>query len=147
MEQGMYIGKSISVLYRLEHSFCNQRFQQYSISSGHFAFLLVLFGQEGISQETLSKELNIDKTTTARALSKLEEAGYIIRRHDPADRRVHQIFLTDKARGVMPAIDHALTEWVSLITAGLTEEETALVHCLLERMAANAALARIRSEV
>lgn len=147
MERKAYIGKSISILYRLGHSFCNHKFQHLGIGSGHFAFLLVLFGQEGISQETLSKALDIDKTTTARALFKLEELGYIIRRDDPGDRRVHQIFLTAKAREIAPAIRQTLAEWSALVTTGLSEEETQQAQRLLEHMATNAALARIRSEV
>lgn len=147
MEQRAYIGKSISVLYRLGHSFCNHKFQHFGIGSGHFAFLLVLFGQEGISQETLSRELDIDKTTTTRALFKLEELGYIIRRNDPYDKRIHQIFLTAKAHEIAPAIREALTEWAALLTKGLSVEETDQAQHLLERMAANATLSRIRGEV
>lgn len=147
MEQRAYIGKSISILYRRGHSFCNHKFQHLGIGSGHFAFLLVLFGQEGISQETLSKELNIDKTTTARALFKLEELGYIIRHHDPTDKRVHQIFLTDKAREVAPHIRQTFMEWADLVTMGLSKEETELAQHLLARMAANASLTKLRSEV
>lgn len=147
MEQRAYIGKSISILYRLGHSFCNHKFQHFGIGSGHFAFLLVLFSQDGISQESLSKELDIDKTTTTRALAKLEEQGYIIRRSHPHDKRVHQIFLTAKAHEIAPAIRQTLTEWASLVTMGLSMEETDKAQHLLERMAANATLSRIRGEV
>ena len=41
-------------------------------------FLLELYKKDGKNQEELSEKLNIDKGTTARAIKKLEEEGFLI---------------------------------------------------------------------
>jgi DNA-binding MarR family transcriptional regulator len=137
-ENASSIGRWISILYRYRQNFLNKRLDPYNIGSGQHLFLLVLERNNGINQEELSDHVKIDKATTARALKKLENAGYVERVVDKADKRAYQIFLTPKAGEVIPVIKALLQEWETHVTGGLPESETVMAGAILAKMADNA---------
>lgn len=108
--------------------------KQHDIGSGQYAFLLVLYQNDGISQEEISSRLTIDKGTTARALEKLERSGFIKRISNPQDRRSNKVFLTDKAREVEPILNETLSSWTETLLRDLTHEEQELIFKILEKM-------------
>lgn len=132
------IGRWISILYRYRLNYLGKRLEPYNIGSGQHLFLMILSKNDGINQEELSSYLKIDKATTAKAIKKLEEEGYVIRRIDDIDKRAYRVFLTDKGRDVIPIIDEAVKDWEEFITEGFSEKERISVGALLGKMAQNA---------
>ena len=65
---------------------------------------------EGINQAGLADILEIRPMTLVRQIDRMEEAGWIERRPDPADRRARRLFLTDKARPVLGRIWNVANE-------------------------------------
>lgn len=128
------IGKYISILYRQAQSYITHQLRPYNIGSGQYIFLLALYEHDGINQEELSKELMIDKATTARALYKLEKSGYVLRETDPEDRRAYHVFITDKARELKPIIYRTVRAWSDLLGADLSEEEKISLGVILKKM-------------
>ena len=86
-------------------------------------FLIVLYKQDGINQEEISERLNIYKGTTARAIKKLEEAGFVKRCRDEKDKRAYKVYLTDKAKDIEEEFFNILDEWDNELVKGITEEE------------------------
>jgi DNA-binding MarR family transcriptional regulator len=60
-----------------------------------------LYRNGGINQAGLADLMEIEPITVDRQLDRMEEAGWIARRPDPSDRRVHRIYMTPKAQGVL----------------------------------------------
>jgi MarR family transcriptional regulator for hemolysin len=56
---------------------------------------------EGINQSGLAEILEIEPITIARLLDRMEEAGLVERRADPADRRARRLFLTERAKPML----------------------------------------------
>jgi DNA-binding MarR family transcriptional regulator len=136
--QQLSLGGQISVLYRYQQNYISKKLEPHNIGSGQYVFLLVLYRKNGISQEELSAYLKIDKATTAKAIKKLMDDGYICRYINSNDKRAYQVFLTEKALAIQPIVQEAIQSWQKLIISGLTEEETLLVEQLLQKMAQNA---------
>lgn len=132
------IGKWVSILYRFRQNYLGKKLDPLNIGSGQHVFLMVLSRNDGISQERLTEYLKMDKATTAKALKKLEDEGYVVREIDPNDKRAYQIFLTQRGSSVIPVIQEAVSEWETVITSGLLERESLLVEELLGKMAKNA---------
>ena len=118
-----HIGKYISQLYRKGSVFINKEVSEYGIGSGQFMFLLELYINDGKNQEEIAETLKIDKGTTARALKKLEEQGFVTRIKDENDKRSNKIYLNDKAKDVREGVLDVLNDWNKEITKSLTEEE------------------------
>lgn len=138
MSSGSSIGRWISILYRYRLNYLGKRLESYNIGSGQHFFLKVLSKKDGINQEELSDFLKIDKATTAKAVKKLEEEGYVVRNVDVMDKRAYRVFLTNKALNVIPVIDEAVKDWEEFIAEGLSLHDMVLVEELLGKMAQNA---------
>ena len=131
------IGKYISQLYRRGGIFITKRMEKYNIGQGQFMFLLELYIEDGRNQEELSKVLKIDKGTTARAIKKLAEEGYIERFKDEKDKRSNKIYLTQKGRDVKESIFSVLDEWERKMSEHLDESEKELMIKLLKKVCLN----------
>jgi DNA-binding MarR family transcriptional regulator len=59
---------------------------------------------EGINQAGMADLLEIRPMTLVRQIDRMEEAGWIERRADPADRRARRLYLTAKARPILGRI-------------------------------------------
>ena len=138
LNERYFIAKWSSILYRYGQSYIGKQLETYGIGSGQFVFLIILFKNNGISQENMSERLKIDKATTAKSIRKLEDAGYVERIVDSEDKRAYKVFLTSKALDIKPFLQKVLTEWEKIITDGLSKDEKKPVSGLLEKMAGNA---------
>ena len=98
-----------------------------------------LAGNEGINQAGLADLLEINPMTLVRQIDRMEEDGWIERRHDPADRRARQLQLTEKTRPVLARLQRLSGELRREAFAGLSEEEGETLVALLQRVHRNLA--------
>lgn len=131
------VTKYVSQLYRKGNSFITKELSRYGIGSGQIMFLLQLYNKDGISQEELSENLNIDKGTTARAIKKLEEEKFLIRLRDEEDKRAYKIYLTDKSREIKEHVYEVLYNWDDMISKDITEDERENLVRILKKICIN----------
>ena len=125
-------GPYISAIYRHMQVLISAELAPYRIGSGQYIFLMAISSRQPITQKELSEKLLIDKTTTAKAITKLEAEGYVRREIDPADNRYHQLYLTDAGREVVPKVQEALARVKSRTRKGIADEEYELFVNLLK---------------
>lgn len=101
-------------------------------------YLFYICHHVGVSQDTLSGALFVNKSSVARRLAHLEKEGFVTRTPHEADRRVLLVSPTEKARAILPLLREMAHEWNGIITEGFTEEEIAVFSRLLERAYDNA---------
>ena len=89
---------------------------------------------EGINQAGLADLLEIRPMTLVRQIDRMEDAGWIERRPDPADRRARRLFLTGKARPILGRIMDVATETRDEALIRLKPAETQQLMSLLERV-------------
>ena len=130
-------GKYISAIYRHMQILIAAEMAPFRIGSGQYIFLMAIAGQEQITQKALSEELLIDKTTTAKAIAKLEAEGYVRREADPADNRFQLLYLTEAGQAVVPKVQEALNRVKNIARKGITDEEYALMLDLLKKVLRN----------
>ena len=130
--------KFINRTTRCSNFFRAQQLADSGISCVQCAYLLRVSHKPGISQDQLAGELYKDKSVVARHLATLQQAGYIRREPSPTDRRVQQLYLTEKAEALLPRILDVFSRWEEVLTRGFSEEEKAQARDLLSRMYLNA---------
>lgn len=138
MKENDSLGKWISILYRYGQAFIGKKLDKFNIGRGQYIFLLSLYKKDGVSQEEISFHLKIDKATTAKALKKLEDEGYIRREQDDDDKRAYKVYLNKKAIEIKPFVLEAVSEWSNILSSGLTESEKADALRVFDKMAENA---------
>lgn len=141
MEKGHdFVGRWLSILNRHIKSYVSKELEPYNLGSGQFHYILMLYKNDGISQEEINKYIRKDKGTTARAIKRLENEGYIIRKVNPEDKRAYKIYLTQKALDVKPIIIDVLSRTTEILEHGLSDEEKSMAINILKKMAQNAGL-------
>ncbi len=130
-------GAVVSITSRGRFVFLNDRLRPLGLSAGQFPVLMLLFKEQNIMQETLVRHYHLDKGTIARAVRKLEDAGYIRRIIDPANRRAVRLFLTEKGERAAPLLKEINHEWEEQICTGLTKGEQKTLNTLMRTVAAN----------
>lgn len=132
------VGKWISIIDRYTKMYMQQKYQKHRIGTGQVHILQILYTQEGVSQDFLSKQLIIDKASTTRAINKLEEEQYVIRKPSEIDKRINLVYLTDKARTINEDVLSTMYEWTEIITEDFTDTERELLLEMLEKVALRA---------
>lgn len=122
-EEMMYLIKYNSKIFRNTQIYLDRVLKKYELSSGSYPYLFTLEENEGISQNKISKELGCDKAMSARTISKLIALGYIYKSEDKTDSRAYKLYLTEKAKRVIPRVHEEIYTLVALITEGITTEE------------------------
>lgn len=137
MKECKSIGKYISIIYRQAQCYINKKLEPYGIGSGQFIFLNILYHKDGIRQEEIADFLDIDKGTTARAIKRLEEQGYIYRKMDSKDHRAQLVFLTQKAKDIEEDIYKILKSWTEILLSDFSMEDRKKAEDFLEAMTKN----------
>jgi len=133
-----YIGRKISCVFRNSHSFFDTVFEEFDIGRGqlHYFMYIVNHGN-GSSQEEITHALEIDKATTTRALKKLENNNYIVRKSDKNDKRIKRVFLTKKGENIKDELKKTSEMWEKKISKGIPEEKMDVFLEVLEKMKEN----------
>jgi len=132
------MAKWVSILYRYSMIYANSFLKEYGMSGGQLPFFMNIINNPGITQEELSSLLKIDKSTTARAVKSLCLSGYVVRKSDDSDKRVHRLYPTQKARRVEKIILEKAKMWDTVLLRGLKESDRKSARKLLRLMVENA---------
>lgn len=100
----------------------------------HASYLSEICADPGISQDKLAQRICINKSNIARQVAFLEEEGFVTRSPAPQDKRVMQLYPTEKTLALLPQITAVLTCWEDCITKELTGDEVQLLTLLLAKM-------------
>lgn len=127
--------RDISVLYRKMNMLTNLRLAHLGISGAKAIFLFCIRDHKAMSQVEICKELDMDKSTVAKMLMRMEKDGLIQKTVNPEDVRSVRVSLTDKAMELVGQAQKVMERWVADATADLTREEQETFFVLLERVA------------
>lgn len=108
------------------------------LKSIHASYLMEICANPGISQDGLARLICINKSNVARQAAILEEDGFIIRKPSSADKRVMELYPTEKTLALLPEISQILKCWEGCIGSTLSEEEIDQLTALLAKMKARA---------
>ena len=100
----------------------------------HASYLLEISAHPGISQDKLAARICINKSNVARQTASLEEDGFILRVPCEQDKRIMQLYPTQKTLELLPEIRQILTQWEDCLTVEVSEEERQILTRLLGRM-------------
>ncbi len=127
-----------SKIYRNTQSYLDKVLKQYDLSSGSFHYLFIMEQNEGLCQSRISELIGHDKAMSARTISRLTEVGYVVKIEDQLDSRAYKLYLTDKARLILPQIREEIGKLIELITGNLTAQEKEITLSSLVKILNNA---------
>ena len=111
----------------------------FGLKGCHPSYLSEICACPGISQDKLAQRICINKSNVARQAAILEEDGFIIRKPSPTDKRVLELYPTEKTLQLMPQITQILDCWTTSLTEDFSDEELETLEKALLRMRTKAA--------
>jgi len=115
----------------------DQRTRALGLSRAQWQVLACLRRQEGINQTGLADMLDLEPISIGRLIDRMQEAGWVERRPDPADRRVHRLYTTERARPMMAQLEAVADVLLDEAFVGLSETERTTLADLLLRVRVN----------
>ena len=130
--------KDITEVTRCGAQYRTDRLAPMGLKGCHASYLEEICADPGISQDKLAQRICINKSNVARQIVVLEEDGFVLRTPSPNDKRIMELYPTEKIKELLPQIKQILNSWEDWLTQDLTEEEVRTVANALVKMKARA---------
>ena len=132
--------RSVGYLVRQTHRAFTRALQAriapHGVSIGMWYFLRVLWQEDGISQRELSQRVGMMEPTTASALNNMERKGFVRRLRNRTDRRVVNVFLTERGRALRRELLPLAADVNDVAVRGLSVDELGRLRALLGKLQA-----------
>lgn len=132
------IDHTITDIHLLGNQYRSSKLAPLGLKFNHAGYLLEICRDPGLSQDTLAQRLCVSKSNVARQVASLEEDGFLSRKSAPGDKRVLQVYPTDKTLEILEQITDIVHNWGLLLVRNFTQEEAQTLTKLLGRMKDNA---------
>jgi len=132
------VSSTLFLLKRLGMAAKEQSFAEYAelgLHPYHHAILVVLDEGSRETQGSIADALGYDRGQLVGLLDELEEAGLIVRRRDPADRRRHVVEMTAAGRKTLERLRKLSSRLEDEFLAALGPQERKQLHTLLRSLA------------
>ncbi len=131
------ITKKIAAIARHGYVFAHKNIEDIAISGTEHAVIVHLYRQDTCNQESIAEALVFDKGTLSKALSKLEDKGYILRMVNENNRREKIVSLTGFGKDQIQKILSVGETWRNKLLYGFSEAELETFEKLLDKALIN----------
>ena len=125
--------RDIGMIARALDSISTIEFKEVDLTRGQYLYLVRICENPGIIQEKLAEMIKVDRTTTARAIKKLESNGMIERLEDKENKKIK----TKKGAEIYPFIIRENNYSNAVALNGLSDEEAKQLEYLLKKVCKN----------
>jgi DNA-binding MarR family transcriptional regulator len=126
--------RKINILSRAESVFRANKLHGTPLSPCHHSYVLAITGNPGMSQDELARHLCVNKSGVTRHLNFLEQHGYVKRVPGENDKRVYNVYPTEKMLEILPSIREIVLGWNDYLGSALNTEEYETLIRLLDKI-------------
>ena len=139
------LGFLLNDVSRLMRTHFDARARHLGLTRPQWRVLVFLARSEGINQSGLADIIEVERMSLGRMIDRLEAADLVERRPDASDRRVHRLYLSQKARPILDEMVVLANEVQTEALHGLSEGDreqlkstlTVIKNNLIARQSAN----------
>lgn len=132
------ISKWLAISSRNGQIFFAKKFEGLGFGSGQYMFIIGIYENPGLTQDQLAEVISINKGTVANVLKTLEKDGFVERRQNVKDKRIHNLYLTEKGINSYVLIKKTVEEWNDLLLRDIPKDEVDKLDLLLRKITDNA---------
>lgn len=134
LNEKLKLTRNTNILENNFQAFINERIKDYDLRFCEFSYLITLYENDGASQDFIAKKKATDKAAITRVINSLEKKELVIREKNVEDKRINNIFLTEKALSYKEDLNKYLDEWFEVIKECMSEEEYLNLANSLEKL-------------
>ena len=120
------------------NSLLDRRLETFGINSSQFVYILKVCRSPGITRECIFHEIYRNPSNISRALTQLEEKGYMTKEPSREDRRTCHLYPTKKTQETYEQIEEILSGCDQEIMEIFSEEEKEIFPGILQKAALRA---------
>lgn len=113
------------------------QFAKFGLTRGQHSFLTRISENPGINQENLSYLLKVDRSTTAKALKKLIEKGYIKKIHPENNKKEWILFVTEEGASLNEKMEDLVINPLIQLYQGVSDREITRLYKTMSLMDTN----------
>ena len=121
---------------RLSEEF-NRRLESYGVTRVNWIAIYYIGENNGISQRELANKMDVNESSIARLLDRMEKEELTVRTKDPNDRRTARVYLTEKGEKLRISLIPLAEEFQNDVTRGLSADELEIFKKVLDKMVEN----------
>ncbi|WP_042277388.1 MarR family winged helix-turn-helix transcriptional regulator [[Clostridium] dakarense] len=129
--------REIGMIARALDSISNIEFKEIDLTKGQYLYLVRICENQGIIQEKLADMAKVDRTTTSRAIKKLETQGFIERKSDDINKKIKKLYPTKRGLEVYEFLIKEEEHSAKVALDGLSSDEIEVALSLLQRVRKN----------
>lgn len=129
--------REIGNIYRCLDSLSNVEFKQFNLAKGQYSYLVRICENPGIIQERVAEMLKVDRATASRAIQKLEQSEFIIKKNNPDNKKVFLLFPTEKGEKLYKILNEEEMFSNKVALQNLSNEEQKNLAILLKKIRTN----------
>ncbi|KQL58339.1 MULTISPECIES: MarR family winged helix-turn-helix transcriptional regulator [Bacillaceae] len=129
--------REIGTIARALDSISNIEFKEIDLTKGQYLYLIRIYEHPGSIQEKIAEMLKVDRTTAARAITKLENQGFIYKQEDPSNRKIKKLFPTERGKEVYQFLLRENNHSEAVALKGLSSTEVETLFNLLQTVRKN----------
>ena len=138
MDKSNYFLINISLLHRCGQKYYDKLLSDTNLNASQVPFLILIFENEGISMQELAIRGCFDKGTITKSIQKLEENGYVQSVPSSTDKRIRNLYTSEKAKKIIPQIYMIRKQWWERLTVDLDSKQQKQLAFLLNEISKKA---------
>ncbi len=115
----------------------NQQIKKFDITPEQWGLIFRVVEKSGLTQKELSDSTYKDQANITRSIDRLEKKGLLKRIANESDRRIINLYPTDKATRLVETIIPISVNFNQFLTGGFTQEEYEMLLALLKKVYTN----------
>ncbi|MBV1900922.1 MAG: MarR family winged helix-turn-helix transcriptional regulator [Kordiimonadaceae bacterium] len=119
---------------RVSHAIAEQYEKQFQITVAEWRIMAVLGEEKGLSASEVAVRTAMDKVAVSRAVSKLLEAGRIVRKFSKEDKRRSVLTLSTTGTDIYNVVVPRVLAYEAKLLNALSQKEQALLNDLLVKL-------------
>ncbi|MFJ2772937.1 MarR family winged helix-turn-helix transcriptional regulator [Streptomyces sp. NPDC087300] len=128
------VSLAVSRVARLHRAAAGKLLKGLGLYPGQEFVMMHLWEAGAVRQSELIRAVDLDPSTVTKMLQRLEQAGHVRRRPDPADRRAVLVEATEASCGLLAQVEGAWGQLEERTLAGLDGSERAELTRLLGKV-------------
>lgn len=128
------IMRKINLVSRCQSAYLAEKLKGTELTPCYHGYVLTICRRPGISQEELAKFLCVNKSNVTRTLAQMEDRGFVERRSSPQDKRILQVYPTQRLLDLLPQVRQMAGDWNAYLTAEISEAEMDVFQNVLDRI-------------
>ncbi|MCC8189124.1 MAG: MarR family transcriptional regulator [Planctomycetes bacterium] len=121
-------------VHKQSNIFLATRLKQLGLNVGQFPHLMCVCSNPGLTQDQIALKTKTDKSTVAKMVKQLVDAGFLTRKDNTEDKRSYFVFPTQKALDAYPEIAAEKRKWHAILTSNFTDTERKIFDLLLVKL-------------